>query len=85
MSDRPTEHNRPLNRLFKMAVMAGVEGSVRLHIRRGDDPNARDNQGLTPLMIAASRNRAGTCRLLLDSGADGQNCWPINTAHGNDG
>ena len=53
-----------------MAVMAGVEDSVRLHIRRGDDVNARDDKGLTPLMIAASRNRAGTCKLLLDSGAD---------------
>ncbi len=72
MSDQPTEGNRPLNRLFKMAVMAGVEESVRLHIRRGDDINARDDKGLTPLMIAASRNRAGTCKLLLDSGADAQ-------------
>ena len=72
MSDQPTEGNRPLNRLFKMAVMAGVEDSVRLHIRRGDDVNARDDKGLTPLMIAASRNRAGTCKLLLDSGADAQ-------------
>ena len=52
--------------------MAGVEDSVRLHIRRGDDVNARDDKGLTPLMIAASRNRAGTCKLLLDSGADAQ-------------
>ena len=55
-----------------MAVMVGVEDSVRLHIRRGDDVNARDDKGLTPLMIAASRNRAGTCKLLLDSGADAQ-------------
>lgn len=70
MSDQPTEGNRPLNRLFKMAVMAGVEDSVRLHIRRGDDLNARDDKGLTPLMIAASRNRASTCKLLLNSGAD---------------
>jgi len=72
VSDQPTEGNRPLNRLFKMAVMAGVEDSVRLHIRRGDDVNARDDKGQTPLMIAASRNRAGTCKLLLDSGADAQ-------------
>ena len=70
MSDQPTEGNRPLNRLFKMAVMAGVEDSVRLHIQRGDDINACDDKGLTPLMIAASRNRASTCSLLLDSGAD---------------
>lgn len=50
--------------------MAGVEDSVRLHIQRGDDINACDDKGLTPLMIAASRNRASTCRLLLDSGAN---------------
>lgn len=53
-----------------MAVMAGVESAVRLHIHRGDDLNARDDKGLTPLMIAASRNNAGICSLLLDSGAD---------------
>ena len=70
MSDQPTEGNRPLNRLFKMAVLAGVDDSVRLHIQRGDDINACDDKGLIPLMIAASRNRASTCRLLLDSGAD---------------
>ncbi len=50
--------------------MAGVEDSVRLHILRGDDVNACDDKGLTPLMIAASRNGASTCRLLLGSGAD---------------
>jgi len=47
VSDQPTEGNRPLNRLFKMAVMAGVEDSVRLHIQRGDDINACDDKGLT--------------------------------------
>ena len=57
--------------------MAGVEDSVRLHIRRGDNFNARDDKGLTPLMIAASRNRASTCKLLLDSGADPQLLNPV--------
>ena len=61
---------RPLNRLLKMAVVAGVETAVRLHIRRGDDLNARDDRGRTPLMIAAARNKAGICRLLLDAGVD---------------
>lgn len=77
MSDRAAEGNRPLNRLFRMAVMAGAEDSVRLHIRRGDNFNARDDKGLTPLMIAASRNRASTCKLLLDSGADPQLLNPV--------
>ena len=60
----------PMNRLFRMAVMAGVENSVRLHIERGDDVNSRDDRGFTPLMIAASRNKAAICRLLIDARAD---------------
>lgn len=60
----------PVNRLLKMAVLTGVESSVRLHIDRGDDLNARDDKGLTPLMIAASRNKANICKLLLDANAD---------------
>lgn len=59
-----------MNRLFKMALMAGVESAVRLHIDRGDDPDSRDDNGLTPLMIAASRNKANICRLLLASNAN---------------
>jgi RNA polymerase primary sigma factor len=53
-----------------MAVLRGVEESVRLHLDRGDDVNARDEQGMTPLMLSASRNNAGICRLLLDAGAE---------------
>lgn len=53
-----------------MAVTAGVESAVRLHIERGDHVDSRDDKGLTPLMIAASRNRADICRLLLGSNAD---------------
>ena len=59
-----------LNRLLKMAVLTGVENSVRLHIDRGDNLNARDDKGLTPLMIGASRNKANICQLLLDANAD---------------
>lgn len=60
----------PVNRLLKMAVLTGVENSVRLHIDRGDNLNARDDKGLTPLMIAAARNKANICKLLLDANAD---------------
>ena len=59
-----------MNRLFKMAIAAGVESAVRLHINRGDHVNSRDDKGLTPLMIAAARNKAEICRLLLESKAD---------------
>lgn len=61
---------RPLNRLLKIAVLAGVESAVRMHVRRGDDLDARDGDGMTPLMLAASKNKAGICALLLASGAD---------------
>lgn len=61
---------KPLNSLFKMAVLAGVEASVRMHIDRGDALDARDVNGLTPLMLAASKNKAAICALLLSHGAD---------------
>lgn len=53
-----------------MAILAGVETAVRLHVRRGDDLDARDSNGMTPLMLAASRNKAAVCSLLLASGAN---------------
>lgn len=59
-----------LSPLLKMAVLAGVEVAVRLHIKRGDDLNAADENGLTPLMLAALRNRGAISVLLLESGAD---------------
>jgi RNA polymerase primary sigma factor len=59
-----------LNRLFKIAIVAGVEASVKLHISRGDALNARDERGLTPLMIAASLGRSSVCQLLISSGAN---------------
>lgn len=60
----------PLNPLLKMAVLAGVETAVRIHIKRGDDLNARDDKGLTPLMIASAKNKGAICNLLLSSGVE---------------
>lgn len=60
----------PLNSAFKLAVTHGVLASIRLHISRNDSLDARDEAGQTPLMIAARKNRAEACRLLLDAGAD---------------
>lgn len=61
---------QPLNKLLKMAVLAGVETAVKMHIRRGDDLDACDGVGYTPLMLAASRNKVTICRLLLDAGVN---------------
>lgn len=72
----------PLNPFFKMAVMAGVQSAVQLHIDRGDDINARDSNGLTLLMLSAAKNKAAMCRLLLNAGADSALLDPAGrTAH----
>ena len=51
-------------------MVSGVESAVRLHIERGDDLNARDASGMTPLMLCAARNKPDICKLLLSAGAD---------------
>ena len=51
-------------------MVTGVERAVRIHIDRGDDLNARDEKGRTPLMLSAARDNAAICRLLLAAGAD---------------
>ena len=63
--DRPV---KPMNPLMRMAVLAGVETAVRLHIRRGDNLDARDGGGATPLMLAAGRKKKGVVALLLSAG-----------------
>jgi RNA polymerase primary sigma factor len=62
--------NPTLSSFFRMAIIAGVESAVRIHIERGDNLNARDARGQTPLMLAAARNKPHICKLLLDAGAD---------------
>ena len=60
-----------------MAVVAGVESAVRIHIDRGDDLNARDDKGQTPLMLSAARNKASICNLLLAAGANADLLDPV--------
>lgn len=60
----------PLSQFLRMAAVAGVESAVQVHIDRGDDLNARDGKGQTPLMLAAARNKTAVCKLLLSAGAD---------------
>lgn len=59
-----------LNPLLRMAIITGVEAAVALHISRGDDLNARDSDGYTPLMLCALRNRPRVCKHLLAAGAN---------------
>jgi RNA polymerase primary sigma factor len=61
---------RPLSQFLRLAVMAGVESAVQIHIERGDNLNARDASGMTPLMLSAARNKPAICKLLLEAGAD---------------
>lgn len=61
---------RKLNPLLRLAAISGVETAIKLHIRRGDDLDARDGAGATPLVLAAARRRTGAVRLLLDAGAN---------------
>lgn len=59
-----------LSKLFVVAIRAGVEDAVRLHIERRDDLEAMDDAGLTPLMHAARNDRVAICRMLLEAGAN---------------
>jgi len=59
-----------LNPLLRMAAIAGVEVAVKLHIARGDDLDARDSGGATPLMLASARRKKGVVQLLLVAGAN---------------
>ena len=54
------EQNR-LSLLFKMAILSGAKEAVRLHLRKGQDVNARDEKDRTPLMLAASRGHKQIC------------------------
>ncbi len=80
---------RVLNPLLKLAVLSGAEAVIRFHIRRGDDINAKDDDGRSPLLLAALRGNANTCRLLLAEGADpfvvdkeGRNALAVASARG---
>lgn len=61
---------RKLNPLLRLAAISGVETAIKLHIRRGDDLDARDGSGATPLILAAGKRRKGAVRLFLDAGAN---------------
>lgn len=45
-------------------------GVLRLLLRKGADPNARDESGWTPLMLAVRSSRQAAVEALLEGGAD---------------
>lgn len=59
-----------LNPAFRMAVLAGAQESVRVHLRSGIDLDATDDRGRSALMLAVSRGHLDVCKLLLEAGAD---------------
>ncbi len=70
VTEAVNETSPALGPTFRMAIMAGAVEAVRLHIARGDRLDARDAGGMTPFLLACSRNKLLVCRLLLDAGAD---------------
>jgi RNA polymerase primary sigma factor len=71
---------KPLNPLFRMAALSGVLGVLQMHIRNGENINAADAEGRTPLILAASRGHVEVCKILLEAGADAS----IKDKKGND-
>jgi RNA polymerase primary sigma factor len=72
----PASGGRRISPVFRIALLAGVDAAVRLHLARGDGQDARDERGWTPLMLAASKGRLQVCRTLLEAAAD-----PLAVAH----
>jgi RNA polymerase primary sigma factor len=62
--------NTQMGRLFRLAIISGADGAVQAHLARGEDVNAVDSRGLSPLMIAAGKGHLSTCRVLLKAGSD---------------
>jgi RNA polymerase primary sigma factor len=64
-----TDRAKPISTMLRMAVLSGDVTAVRLHLRRGADPNASDSRGRSALILAASRGHTAVCRVLLEAGA----------------
>lgn len=70
MSEKSALARQTLPRLLKMAIRAGIQPVVRLHLHRGMHVDATDSGGRTALALAATYGHQGICQLLLEAGAD---------------
>lgn len=61
---------KKLNPLLRLAAISGVKAAVKFHINRGDNLDARDGSGATPLILAAARKKKEAVRLLINAGAN---------------
>ncbi len=59
------------------AAQAGHAKTVAQLLNAGADPNARDIDGRTPLMLASAHIKGSVVRLLLDAGADVNAALPV--------
>lgn len=80
-----------LRPLFRLAAVNGLDAAVREQLRRGADVNATDQRGYSPLMLSSAAGHLGTCRILLEAGADvhlsdadGKDALALALEHGRD-
>lgn len=59
-----------LNPLLRLAAISGVESAITFHILRGDNLDARDKDGSTPLILASAKRNGGAVKLLVEAGAN---------------
>ncbi len=56
--------------MLRLAAVSALEVAVREQLRKKADVNSTDQQGCSPLMLASGAGHVGTCRILIDVGAD---------------
>jgi ankyrin repeat protein len=61
-----------------IAAFKGHDTTVRLLVQLGSSPNARNNHGDTPVLIAAREAHDSTIRLLVSE--LGASCNPVNNS-----
>ena len=70
---RETERKREIRSNIDVALY--IVKAVQQLVREGADVNARSNDGMTPLAIAAFWGYADIVKVLLENGSVGQTFW----------